>query len=228
MAILYTAARDSNENRYEGFVLAKVVDQSYRIMSDVWGTADFARVWDEATASPKMILVNVYDMNPESWRPVQITVDATDEVKAKYRDWQVKGEYERLLGSAEIAAKQIEKGCIAKVVKGKNGKSQEVALIDARKAIAMFEKTNVPVLGIVENMSWFLCPGDGKRYDIFGTGGGAREAARLKVPLLGEIPIEPKVREAGDTGLPAVASHTESEAAKAFLSVAGKIQSVLA
>ena len=122
MAILYTAARDSNENRYEGFVLAKVVDQSYRIMSDVWGTADFARVWDEATASPKMILVNVYDMNPESWRPVQITVDATDEVKAKYRDWQVKGEYERLLGSAEIAAKQIEKGCIAKVVKGKNGK----------------------------------------------------------------------------------------------------------
>jgi ATP-binding protein involved in chromosome partitioning len=105
---------------------------------------------------------------------------------------------------------------------------QEVALIDARKAIAMFDKTNVPVLGIVENMSWFLCPGDGKRYDIFGTGGGAREAARLKVPLLGEIPIEPKVREAGDTGLPAVASHTESEAAKAFLSVAGKIQSVLA
>ena len=122
MAILYTAARDSNENCYEGFVLARVVDQSYRIMSDVWGTADFARVWDEATASPKMILVNVYDMNPESWRPVQIAVDATDEVKAKYRDWQIKGEYERLLGSAEIAAKQIEKGGIAKVVKGKNGK----------------------------------------------------------------------------------------------------------
>ena len=100
---------------------------------------------------------------------------------------------------------------------------QEVALIDARKAIAMFEKTNVPVLGIVENMSWFLCPGDGKRYEIFGTGGGAREAARLKVPLLGEIPIEPKVREAGDTGLPAVASHSESEAAMAFRSISGKI-----
>lgn len=105
---------------------------------------------------------------------------------------------------------------------------QEVALIDARKAIAMFGKTNVPVLGIVENMSWFLCPGDGKRYDIFGTGGGAREAARLKIPLLGEIPIEPKVREAGDTGLPAVASHPASAAAQAFLSLAEKTKSAIA
>ena len=122
MAILYTAARDSNENRYEGFVLAKVVDQSYRIMSDVWGTADFARVWDEATASPKMILVNVYDMNPESWRPVQITVDATDEIREKYKQWMINREYENLLGNAEMAARQIEKGAIAKVVKGKNGK----------------------------------------------------------------------------------------------------------
>ena len=60
---------------------------------------------------------------------------------------------------------------------------QEVALIDARKAVAMFEKTNVPVLGIVENMSYFLCPDDGRRYDIFGSGGGEREAARLRVPL---------------------------------------------
>ena len=66
---------------------------------------------------------------------------------------------------------------------------QEVALIDARKAVAMFQKTNVPVLGIVENMSYFLCPGDGRRYDIFGSGGGEREAARLRVPLLGKVPI---------------------------------------
>lgn len=122
MAILYTAARDSNENRYEGFVLAKVVDQSYRIMSDVWGTADFARVWDEATAGPKMILVNVYDMNPESWRPVQITVDATDEIREKYNLWQINLEFQRRVGIAESEALQIEKGCIAKVVKGKNGK----------------------------------------------------------------------------------------------------------
>jgi len=100
---------------------------------------------------------------------------------------------------------------------------QEVALIDARKAIAMFAKTNVRVMGIVENMSHFLCPGDGKRYDIFGSGGGAREAARLQVPLLGEIPIEPAVREAGDTGKPAVASHPDSAAAAAFREIARKL-----
>jgi ATP-binding protein involved in chromosome partitioning len=104
---------------------------------------------------------------------------------------------------------------------------QEVALIDARKASAMFAKTNVPVLGIVENMSYFLCPGDGKRYDIFGTGGGAREAARLEVPLLGEVPIEPLVREAGDTGRPAVAAHSESAAARVFESIAQKVRQVL-
>ncbi|MFZ4775274.1 MAG: P-loop NTPase [Terrimicrobiaceae bacterium] len=100
---------------------------------------------------------------------------------------------------------------------------QEVALIDARKAIAMFSKTNVPVLGIVENMSYFLCPGDGKKYDIFGTGGGQREAARLQVPLLGEIPIEPGIRESGDTGRPAVSSHPKSVAAGVFRSIAEKI-----
>ena len=104
---------------------------------------------------------------------------------------------------------------------------QEVALIDARKASAMFAKTNVPVLGIVENMSYFLCPGDGKRYDIFGTGGGAREAARLEVPLLGEVPIEPLVRAAGDTGRPAVAAHPESAAAGVFESIAQKVRQVL-
>ena len=104
---------------------------------------------------------------------------------------------------------------------------QEVALIDARKAIAMFEKTNVPVLGIIENMSYFLCPDNGRRYDIFGTGGGSREAARLKVPLLGEIPIEPLVRESGDTGLPAVAAHPDSPAAQAFTAAAEKIRSTL-
>ena len=100
---------------------------------------------------------------------------------------------------------------------------QEVALIDARKAVAMFAKTNVPVLGIVENMSHFLCPGDGKRYDIFGTGGGRREAERLRVPLLGEIPIEPLVRESGDTGRPAVAAHPASVAAEIFRKIATQV-----
>ena len=104
---------------------------------------------------------------------------------------------------------------------------QEVALIDARKASAMFAKTNVPVLGIVENMSYFLCPGDGKRYDIFGTGGGARESVRLEVPLLGEVPIEPLVREAGDTGRPAVAAHPQSVASGVFESIAQKVRQAL-
>jgi ATP-binding protein involved in chromosome partitioning len=76
-------------------------------------------------------------------------------------------------------------------------------------------------------MSYFLCPGDGKRYDIFGTGGGAREAARLQVPLLGEVPIEPQVREAGDTGRPAIEAHPGSAAAEVFQSIADKIQAGL-
>jgi len=100
---------------------------------------------------------------------------------------------------------------------------QEVALIDARKAVAMFEKTHVPILGIVENMSFFLSPGDGKRHDIFGAGGGSREAARLRVPLLGEIPLESLVRESGDTGRPAVGSHPQSAAAAAFREIAKKV-----
>ena len=74
---------------------------------------------------------------------------------------------------------------------------QEVALIDARKAASMFAKTNVPVLGIIENMSYFVSPGDGKRHEIFGAGGGRREAARLRVPLLGEIPLDIATRESG-------------------------------
>lgn len=79
---------------------------------------------------------------------------------------------------------------------------QEVALIDARKAASMFSKVNVRVLGIIENMSYFLCPGDGRKYPIFGEGGGAREAKRLGVPLLAEIPIDIPTREHGDAGKP--------------------------
>jgi ATP-binding protein involved in chromosome partitioning len=104
---------------------------------------------------------------------------------------------------------------------------QEVALIDARKAVSMFAKTSVPVLGIVENMSYFLCPGDGQKYDIFGSGGGQREAERLGVPLLGQIPIEPGVREAGDAGKPVVLRDPSSEAAKNFAAVASALRKVL-
>ena len=78
---------------------------------------------------------------------------------------------------------------------------QEVALIDARKAISMFAKVNVPILGLIENMAWFECDA-GKKYYIFGQGGGVREAEQLNVPLLGQIPINVATREGGDGGSP--------------------------
>ena len=105
---------------------------------------------------------------------------------------------------------------------------QEVALIDARKAASMFQKVNVPVLGLIENMSYFLCPSDGQRYDIFGNGGGAREAARLKVPLLGQIPIDIATREAGDRGLPITIGDPKSAVSLAFLDIAKKLSAILA
>ena len=104
---------------------------------------------------------------------------------------------------------------------------QEVALIDVRKAASMFGKVNVPLLGLIENMSYFLCPSDGKRYDIFGSGGGSREAQRLNVPLLGEIPIDIATREAGDRGIPIVASDAESPVSKAFTAAAALVCSTL-
>lgn len=100
---------------------------------------------------------------------------------------------------------------------------QEVALIDARKASAMFEKVNVEVLGIIENMSYFLCPSDGERYAIFGEGGGAQEAERLGVPLLGRIPLEMDTRASGDAGKPLLLSHPESASAAELRAAAAKI-----
>jgi len=104
---------------------------------------------------------------------------------------------------------------------------QEVALIDARKAATMFGKVNVPILGLVENMSYFLCPNDGNRYDIFGSGGGEREAARLQVPLLGQIPIETRLRESGDKGLPLTESEPGSPVAQTFFSISQVIRNKL-
>jgi ATP-binding protein involved in chromosome partitioning len=77
---------------------------------------------------------------------------------------------------------------------------QDVALLDAVKAIAMFRKVHIPLLGMVENMSYFLCPNCDKRYDIFGSGGAQRRAAELEVPFLGEVPIQIGIRERGDAG----------------------------
>jgi ATP-binding protein involved in chromosome partitioning len=100
---------------------------------------------------------------------------------------------------------------------------QDVALADAIKGVAMFRKVGVPVLGIVENMSYFACPHCGARTDIFGHGGGRAEAERLGVPFLGEIPLDAAVREAGDRGTPIVAASPESPQAEAFVRLALKL-----
>src|SRR6202453_1438609 len=104
---------------------------------------------------------------------------------------------------------------------------QEVALIDARKASSMFTKVNVPILGLIENMSHFLSPSDGQRHDIFGSGGGAREAAPLKGPLLGEIPLAIPTREAGDRGLPVTAADPSNPVAREFLKIARRLKATL-
>lgn len=104
---------------------------------------------------------------------------------------------------------------------------QEVALIDARKASTMFAKVNVPILGLVENMSYFISPESGTRYDIFGAGGGAREAKRLNAPLLGEIPIDIATREAGDRGTPVTAADPQGFVGKAFLAIAKRLCELL-
>ncbi|MEI9991209.1 MAG: Mrp/NBP35 family ATP-binding protein [Rhizomicrobium sp.] len=100
---------------------------------------------------------------------------------------------------------------------------QDVALIDARKGIAMFEKTKVPVLGIVENMSTFVCPNCGHESHIFGHGGARAEAKKLGVPFLGEIPLVGVIRETSDAGRPIVATAPDSPEAQAFLNVAKEV-----
>jgi ATP-binding protein involved in chromosome partitioning len=104
---------------------------------------------------------------------------------------------------------------------------QEVALIDARKAAAMFNRVNVPVLGLVENMSYFVCPKDNTRYDIFGRGGGEKEARRLGVPLLGQVPIDIPTRECGDRGKPIALSEKKNPASQVFAQIARKLRDFL-
>ncbi len=97
---------------------------------------------------------------------------------------------------------------------------QEVALIDARKAVSMFAKVNVPILGLIENMSWFECDA-GKKYYLFGQDGGVKEAAHLNVPLLGQIPIDMQTRESGDSGAPvALISPETNKVSEAFHRIA--------
>ena len=100
---------------------------------------------------------------------------------------------------------------------------QEVATGDALRGAKMFERVGVPVLGIVENMSWFACDDCGKRHSIFGSGGGARLAAELGLPLLGQIPLSVAVQEGGDNGQPILANDLESEASQALIAIAAQI-----
>ena len=100
---------------------------------------------------------------------------------------------------------------------------QEVALADVRRALRMFEAVNVPVLGVVENMSYFVAPDTGARYNIFGEGGGQRLSAEYGVPFLGAVPLGMQVREGGDRGVPVVVSEPDSPQAEAFRRVAEEV-----
>jgi ATP-binding protein involved in chromosome partitioning len=100
---------------------------------------------------------------------------------------------------------------------------QDLALIDARRGVAMFKRVNVPVLGMVENMSYFLCPSCGTRSDIFGYGGAHKEAERLGVPFLGEVPLHMTIREKSDAGLPVVATEPDGPHAMIYRDIAAKV-----
>lgn len=105
---------------------------------------------------------------------------------------------------------------------------QEVALIDARKAVGLFQRVETPILGLIENMSYFLCPSDGRVYHIFGEGGGEREARKLGVPLLGQIPLDTRTRSGGDEGRPvALEDPAQQPVAAAFEMVASTLACVL-
>ena len=100
---------------------------------------------------------------------------------------------------------------------------QDLALIDARRGVAMFKRVNVPVLGVVENMSYFLCPECGTRSDIFSHGGARHEAERLGVPFLGEVPLHMTIREKSDAGLPVVATEPDGVHAQIYRDIAAKV-----
>ncbi len=93
----------------------------------------------------------------------------------------------------------------------------------ARRAAAMAQRVDLPVIGVLENMSYFVAPDTGHRYEVFSGGGGALLAAELGVPLMGQVPLEPDVARAGDEGLPVVAARPDSPAAQALLAAAGRL-----
>src|SRR5258708_21654424 len=101
---------------------------------------------------------------------------------------------------------------------------QEVALLDVRKAIGMFQRLNVPILGIVENMSYFVAPDTGARYTIFGEGGGQRLVSEYNVPLLAQVPLDPETRLAADEGTPITLRRPDSPPAKTFRDLARAVR----
>ncbi len=105
---------------------------------------------------------------------------------------------------------------------------QDVALIDARRGVKMFEKVGVPVLGLIENMSYYCCPNCGHRADLFGHGGARKEAGRLGVEFLGELPLKLEIRELADAGTPIVAAKPDSEEAHAYQRIASRLREKLA
>ena len=122
-------------------------------------------------------------------------------------------------GDAQLTISQLVPLCGAVTVTT----PQEVALHDVRKGVMMFQKVNVPLLGIIENMSYFVCGHCGERTEIFSHGGGERAAAKLGIPFLGRIPIDPAIRAGGDTGMPIVVVNPASPHAAAFRDIAAKL-----
>jgi ATP-binding protein involved in chromosome partitioning len=100
---------------------------------------------------------------------------------------------------------------------------QKVALADTKRAVAMYRKLNIPVIGFIENMSHFVCPGCGKETDLFGKGGGEALAAEMKVPFLGSVPLYEPVRRGGDSGVPIVMAEPDSPAALALVAAAERV-----
>jgi ATP-binding protein involved in chromosome partitioning len=104
---------------------------------------------------------------------------------------------------------------------------QDLALLDARRGVAMFKRVEVPILGVVENMSYFVCPECGHRSDIFAHGGARHEAERLKVPFLGEVPLAMSIRETSDSGRPITATQPDGPHAAAYIAIARQVKAQL-
>jgi ATP-binding protein involved in chromosome partitioning len=100
---------------------------------------------------------------------------------------------------------------------------QQVSLADSRRAVAMYRKLNIPTLGVIENMSYFVCPGCQTESDIFGTGGGETMAAEIGVPFLGRIPLYQPIREGGDSGVPLMIGEPDAPAAHAIMAAAERL-----